>query len=161
MANCDLSGCRVDKWIHLAFFHNTVYDYAPERNVENEQEVAEVAIREITMRLPEELLQSLDEVIERQSLTRDEALIRLVEDYVQRRALERDIAKATLARLEMKDLGFYGDLTYRYLSGELERTHSIDDLELDSEEIVEAIYRTFGTRDPIETNRSSRERPEI
>jgi metal-responsive CopG/Arc/MetJ family transcriptional regulator len=112
--------------------------------------VAEVAIREITMRLPEELLQSLDETVKEGSLTRDEVLVRLVEDYVQRRDLEKEIAKATLARLEMKDLGFYGDLTYRYLSGELERTHSIDDIELGSEEIVEAIYRTFGTRDPIE-----------
>jgi len=109
-----------------------------------------MAIREITMRLPEELLQSFDKVIERQSLTRDEALIRLVEDYVQRRAVEREIAKAILARLEAEGLGFYGDLTYRYLSGRLDRTGSIDDIELDSEEIKEAIYRTFGTRDPIE-----------
>jgi predicted DNA-binding protein len=109
-----------------------------------------MAVREITMRLPEELLQSLDEVIERQSLTRDEALIKLIEDYVQRRGLAREIAMATLARLKTGGLGFYGDLTYRYLSGELERTRSIDDIELDSEEIAEAIYRTFGTRDPIE-----------
>jgi metal-responsive CopG/Arc/MetJ family transcriptional regulator len=41
-----------------------VYDYAPERNVESKQGVAEMAIREITMRLPEELLQSLDETVE-------------------------------------------------------------------------------------------------
>lgn len=109
-----------------------------------------MATKEIAMHLPAELLQSFDEVIKRQSLTRDEVLIRLIEDYVQRREAEREIAKATLARLEMKDLGFYGDLTYRYLSGELKRTHSIDDIELASEEIVEAIYRTFGTRDPIE-----------
>jgi len=109
-----------------------------------------MVVREITMRLPEELLQSLDEVIERRSLTRDEVLIRLVEDYVQRRELEREIARATLARLGRDDLGFYGNLTYCYLSGELERTGSIDDIELDSEEIEEAIYRTFGTRDPIE-----------
>jgi hypothetical protein len=111
--------------------------------------VAEMAIREITMRLSEELLQSLDETIEG-NLTRDEVLIKLVEDYVQRRAVEREIAKATLARLGRDDLGFYGNLTYRYLSGELERTGSINDIVLDSEEIAEAIYRTFGTRDPIE-----------
>jgi hypothetical protein len=131
----------------LAFFLNTVYDYAPERNVVSNQEVAEMAMREITTRFPEELLQSFDEVIERQSLTRDEALIRLVEDFVQRRGLAREIAMATLARLKTGGLGFYGDLTYRYLSGELERTGSINDIELDSEE---AIYQTFGTRDPIE-----------
>ena len=135
--------------LDLAFFLNTVYDYAPGRNVGN-QEVAEVAMREITMHFPEELLQSFDEVIERQSLTRDEALVRLVEDFVQRRGLAREIAMATLARLKTGGLGFYGDLTYRYLSGELERTGSINDIELDSEEIEEAIYQTFGTRDPIE-----------
>lgn len=118
--------------------------------MESKQEVTEVTIREITMHFPEELLQSFDEVIERQSLTRDEALVRLVEDYVQRRGLEMEIAMATLDRLGRSDLGFYGGLTYRYLSGELERTGSIDDIELDSEEIAEAIYRTFGTRDPIE-----------
>jgi hypothetical protein len=134
----------------LAFFLNTVYDYAPERNGVSNREVAEMATREITMRLPEELLQSLDEVLERQSLTRDEALIRLVEDYVQRRGVAREIALATLDRLRRGGLGFYGDLTYRYLSGELEHTGSIDDIELDSEEIAEAIYQTFGTRDPIE-----------
>jgi len=109
-----------------------------------------MAMREITIHFPEKLLQSFDEVIERQSLTRDEALIRLVEDFVQRRGLAREIAMATLARLKTGNLGFYGDLTYRYLSGELERTGSINDIELDSEEIEEAIYQTFGTRDPIE-----------
>lgn len=109
-----------------------------------------MAIREITMRLPETLLQNLDETIEERNFTRDEVLIRLVEDYVQRRGLEREIAEATLARLKTRGLGFYGDLTYHYLSGELERTGSIDDIELDSDEIVEAIYRTFGTRDPVE-----------
>ncbi len=109
-----------------------------------------MAIREITMRLPEELLQSLNETTEERNSTRDEVLIGLVEDYVQRRELAREIAMATLDRLGRSDLGFYGGLTYRYLSGELERTHSIDDIELDSEEIAEAIYQTFGTRDPIE-----------
>jgi hypothetical protein len=127
-----------------------VYDYAPGRNVVSNREVTEMAVREITMRLPEELLQSFDKTIEGESLTRDEALIRLVEDYVQQRGLEMEIAMATLDRLGRSDLGFYGGLTYRYLSGELERTGSIDDIELDSEEIAEAIYRTFGTRDPIE-----------
>ncbi len=58
---------------------------------------------------------------------------RLVEDYVQRRGLEREIAEATLARLGRDNLGFYGNLTYRYLSRELEQTGSIDDIELDSE----------------------------
>ena len=109
-----------------------------------------MVIREITMHFPEELLQSLDETIEEGNSTRDEVLIRLVEDYVQRRGVEGEIAEATLARLKTGGLGFYGDLTYRYLSGEVERTRSIDDIELDSEEIAEAIYRTFGTRDPIE-----------
>jgi len=109
-----------------------------------------VTIREITMRLPEELLQSLDEVIEEENLTRDEVLTRLIEDYVQRSNLEKEIAKATLARLGREDLGFYGGLTYHYMSGELERTGSIDNIELDSDEIVEAIYRTYGTKNPIE-----------
>jgi len=109
-----------------------------------------MAIREITMRLPETLLQNLDETIEERNFTRDEVLIRLVEDYVQRRGLEIEIAEATLVRLKTRGLGFYGDLTYHYLSGELERTGSIDDIELDSDEIAEAIYRTFGTRDPVE-----------
>ena len=40
----------------LAFFLNTVYDYAPERNVVSDQEVTEMAMREITMRLPEKSL---------------------------------------------------------------------------------------------------------
>jgi hypothetical protein len=123
----------VGERIRLAFFHNTVYDYAPGRNRESKQEVAEMAIREITMRLPEELLQSFDKVIERQSLTRDEALIRLVEDYVQRRAVEREIAKATLARL----------------GREMPTNRSIDDIEIDADKVAKAIAETFGTDDPL------------
>ena len=92
-----------------------------------------MAIREITMRLPEELLQSLDEVVERQSLTRDEALIRLVEDYVQRRAVGREIAKATLARL----------------GREVPTNRSIDDIEIDADKVAKAIAETFGTDDPL------------
>ena len=118
----------------LAFFLNTVYDYASERFVVGNQEVAEMAIREITMRLPEELLQSLDEVLERQSLTRDEALIGLVEDYVQRRGLAREIAMATLARLER----------------EIPTNRSIDDIEIDANKVAKAIAETFRTDDPLE-----------
>ena len=44
--------------------------------MENKQEVTEMAIREITMRLPEELLQSLNETVEERNFTCDEALIR-------------------------------------------------------------------------------------
>lgn len=101
--------------------------------MESKQEVAEMVIREITMHFPEELLQSLDETIEEGNSTRDEVLFRLVEDYVQRRGVEGEIAEATLARLGRDNLGFYGNLTYRYLSRELEQTGSIDDIELDSE----------------------------
>jgi metal-responsive CopG/Arc/MetJ family transcriptional regulator len=93
-----------------------------------------MAIREITMRLPEELLQSFDEVIERQSLTRDEALIRLVEDYVQRRGLAREIAMATLARL----------------GREMPTNRSIDNIEIDANKVAKAIAETFGTDDPLE-----------
>jgi len=91
-----------------------------------------MAIREITMRLPEELLQSLDETIEG-DLTRDEVLIRLVEDYVQRRAVEREIAKATLARL----------------GREMPTNRSIDDIEIDADKVAKAIAETFGTDDPL------------
>jgi hypothetical protein len=90
-----------------------------------------MAIREITTRLPEELLQSLDETIEG-DLTRDEVLIRLVEDYVQRRAVEREIAKATLARL----------------GREMPTNRSIDDIEIDADKVAKAIAETFGTDDP-------------
>ena len=93
-----------------------------------------MAIREITMRLPEELLQSLDEVLERQSLTRDEALIGLVEDYVQRRGLAREIAMATLARL----------------GREIPTNRSIDNIEIDANKVAKAIAETFGTDDPLE-----------
>ncbi len=92
-----------------------------------------MTIREITMRFPAELLRSFDEVIGRQSLTRDEALIGLVEDYVQRRAVEREIAKATLARL----------------GREMPTNRSIDAIEIDANRVAKAIAETFGTDDPV------------
>jgi len=92
-----------------------------------------VTIREITMRLPDELLQSLDETIEEGTFTRDEVLIRLVEDYIQRRSLEREIAKATLARL----------------GREVPTNRSIDDIEIDANKVAKAIAETFGTDDPL------------
>jgi len=95
--------------------------------------VTEVTIREITMRLPDELLQSLDETIEEGTFTRDEVLIRLVEDYIQRRSLEREIAKATLARL----------------GREVPTNRSIDDIEIDANKVAKAIAETFGTDDPL------------
>ena len=92
-----------------------------------------MTIREITMRLPDELLQSLDETIEEGTFTRDEVLIRLVEDYIQRRSLEREIAKATLARL----------------GREVPTNRSIDDIEIDANKVAKAIAETFGTDDPL------------
>jgi len=92
-----------------------------------------VTVREITMRLPEKLLQSLDKVIEEENLTRDEVLTRLIEDYVQRSNLEKEIAKATLARL----------------GREMPTNRSIDDIELDADKVAKAIAETFGTDDPV------------
>ena len=92
-----------------------------------------MAIREITMRFPEKLLQSLDETVEEESFTRDEVLIKLVEDYVQRRGLEREIARATLARLGRK----------------MPTNRSIDDIEIDADKVAKAIAETFGTDDPV------------
>ncbi len=92
-----------------------------------------MATKEITMHLPEELLQSLNEVAKVEGLTRDEVLIRIIEDYIQRRNLEREIAKATLARL----------------GREIPTSHSIDDIEIDAEKVAKAIVETFGTDDPV------------
>jgi len=101
--------------------------------VENKQEVVEMTVREITMRLPEKLLQSLDETVEEESFTRDEVLIRLVEGYVQRRGLEREIARATLTRLGRK----------------MPTNRSIDNIEIDADKVAKAIAETFGTDDPV------------
>ncbi len=92
-----------------------------------------MATKEITMRLPEELLRSLDEVIRGRNLTRDEVLISLIRDYIRRRNLEKEIARATLARL----------------GREMPASRSIDDIEIDAEKVARAIAETFGTDDPV------------
>jgi len=109
----------------------------------NKQEVTGMAIKEIMMHLPEELLQSLDEVIEGESLTRDEVLTRLIEDYIQRRNLE----KARREGLKTFDVA---EITRAYLPGRLERKGSINDIDINAEEVEKAIVKTFGISDPVE-----------
>jgi len=94
-----------------------------------------MAVKEITIRLREEVLHDLDEVIEREHTARDDLLARLVEEYLNKR---RDDVSSRIAKI-----------TEAYLTGTLERQGSIDDIQIDAEAVEQAIVQTYGIEDPV------------
>jgi len=76
----------------LAFFKNTVYDYASEKNVENEQEVTKMSTATLT---------TIVEPLVRRKLfaTTEEAMLELMQDYTLRQISSY---QSQIAELERK-----------------------------------------------------------
>jgi hypothetical protein len=94
-----------------------------------------VATRRITLDVPEEVWNDFVRSVRREATSTDEVLLSLISSYPKARREEPfEIAEITRA----------------YLSGRLERRGSINDIDIDAEEVEKAIIETFGISDPVE-----------
>ncbi len=94
-----------------------------------------VATRRITLDVPEEVWNDFVRSIHGEATSTDEVLLKLIRSYPKARREEPfEIAEITRA----------------YLSGQLERRGSINDIDIDAEEVEKAIVETFGISDPVE-----------
>lgn len=93
-----------------------------------------MAIKEITVRLPEETLAELDRLATRKKLDRDEMLTRLVESHLHYREQEQQIAELTLS----------------YLGREPRPSRPISEIQIDAGKVAQAMAETYGTSDIIE-----------
>jgi len=94
-----------------------------------------MTVKEITIRLREEVLHNLDEVVEREHIARDDLVARLVEEYLDKR---REDVGSRIAKI-----------TEAYLTGTLERQGSIEDIQIDAETVEQAIVDAYGIDDPV------------
>ncbi len=95
-----------------------------------------MVVKEITVRLRDDVLHDLDEVAERERIARDELLVQAVEEYLEKK---RESVGSRMA-----------EMTEAYLAGTLERHGSIDDIEIDAETVERAIVAAYGIDDPVE-----------
>jgi hypothetical protein len=94
-----------------------------------------VVTRRVTLDVPEEVWNDFVRSVRREATSTDEVLLSLIRSYPKARREEPfEIAEITRA----------------YLSGRLERRGSINDIDIDSEEVEKAIVETFGISDPVE-----------
>ena len=101
-----------------------------------------MAIKEITVRLPEKTLAELDRLATRKKLDRDEMLTRLVESHLHYREQEQQIAELTLS----------------YLGKEPRPSRPISEVQIDAGKVAQAMVETYGTSDIIEIINASRGR---
>ena len=101
-----------------------------------------MAIKEITVRLPEKILAELDRLATRRKLDLDEMLTRLVESHLRYREQGRRIAELTLS----------------YLGRELPPSRPISEIQIDAGKVAQAMTETYGTSDIIEIINTSRGR---
>jgi metal-responsive CopG/Arc/MetJ family transcriptional regulator len=101
-----------------------------------------MAIKEITLRLPEETLAELERLATRRKLDRDEMLTRSVESHLRYREQERRIA----------------ELTLWYLGKEPRPSCPISEVQIDAGKVAQAMFETYGTSDIIEIINASRGR---
>jgi metal-responsive CopG/Arc/MetJ family transcriptional regulator len=99
-----------------------------------------MAIKEITVRLPEKILAELDRLATKRKLDRDEMLTRLVESHLRYREQERRIAELTLS----------------YLGKESRPSRPISEVQIDAGKVAQAMVETYGTSDIIEIINASR-----
>jgi len=97
-----------------------------------------MAIRAITIHLPEEAVKELEQTARKRKLKLDEMLVYLIEESL-RRERGREAVEKRPARV--------AELTIAYLSGRLERKGSINDISFDPEMMEKAAVETFGTTD--------------
>jgi len=101
-----------------------------------------MAIKEITVRLPEEILVELDRLAIRKKLSRGEMLIELVESHLRYKEQARQIAEMTLS----------------YLGRELPPGRPISEVQIDAGKVAQAMAETYGPSDIIEIINASRGR---
>ena len=94
--------------------------------------------RAITVHLPEEAVKELEQTADMRRLKLDDVLAHLIEESLRRERGKEAVGKRP-ARV--------AELTTAYLSGELERKGSINDISFDPEAMEKAAMETFGTAD--------------
>ena len=99
-----------------------------------------MAIKEITVRLPEEIVTELDRLATRRKLDRDEMLTRLVESHLSYKEQGRQIAELTLS----------------YLGKEPRPSRPVSEIQIDAGKVAQAMTETYGTSDIIEIISASR-----
>jgi hypothetical protein len=94
--------------------------------------------RAITIHLSEEAVKELEQTADMRRLKLDDVLAHLIEESLRREREKEAVGKRPVRVAE---------LTTAYLSGELERKGSINDICFDPEPMEEAAMETFGTAD--------------
>ncbi len=94
-----------------------------------------VATRRITLDVPEEVWNDFARSIHGEATSTDEVLLSLIKSYPKTR---------------QEDPFEIAEITRAYISGRLERRGSINDIDIDAEEVEKAIVETFGISDPVE-----------
>lgn len=97
-----------------------------------------MATRAITVHLPEEAVEELEQAAERRKVKLDDMLAGLIEESL-RRKRGKEVAEKHPTEVAA--------LTKAYLSGTLERKGSIDNISFDPEAMEKAAIGTFGTTD--------------
>jgi hypothetical protein len=90
-----------------------------------------MAVREISIHLPEELLRSLDDILKEESLTYEDVLIELIRNYIAEKGQKREMNR-------------------RAFAGEILPRRSISDIQLrNPEAIAKALMEFYGTDDAV------------
>ena len=97
-----------------------------------------MAIRAITVHLPDEAVKELEQTARKRRLKLDDMLAHLIEE-----SLRGERWKEAGKKRPVK----VAELTTAYLSGRLERRGSINDISFDPEAMEKAAIETFGTTD--------------
>lgn len=92
----------------------------------------DMTMQQITIRLPQEILQQFDRVVSRQGQARNAVLAQLVQEYVQRAARARKIGAMTLATLGIK-------------TSRTRRARAFN-----ARQVARALEQTYGTRNGVE-----------
>jgi len=97
-----------------------------------------MAIRAITVHLPDEAVKELEQTARKRRLKLDDMLAHLIEESL-RGERWKEAGKKQPAKV--------AEVTTTYLSGRLERRGSINDISFDPEAMEKAAIETFGTTD--------------
>ena len=96
-----------------------------------------MATKKITLDIPEDVWNDFVKSVHRERMPVDEVLLYLIRNYAK-------------MRQEAPEAFDVAEITKAYLSGQLERKGSINDIDINAEEVEKAIIETFGISDPVE-----------
>jgi metal-responsive CopG/Arc/MetJ family transcriptional regulator len=91
----------------------------------------DMAMRQITVRLPQETIRQFDRLVSRQGQARDAVLAQLIREHIQRATRARKIGQMTLAILGIK-------------TARTRRARTFD-----ARRVARALEQTYGTRDGV------------